>query len=102
MSARWSRWTRSSVLLLSLAVAVPACKSSSSEGAEPASSEPKSNQLPAIELRDGTPNLLLTWVDDKGDFHVVQKTADVPANGRSRVRVVLTDREDGTGKLVYV
>ncbi|MBK7579518.1 MAG: NrdH-redoxin [Myxococcales bacterium] len=45
---------------------------------------------------------MLTWIDDKGDFHVVQKVADVPEAGRSEVRVVNTTREEGTGKLVYV
>ncbi|HEY3234937.1 MAG TPA: glutaredoxin domain-containing protein [Polyangiaceae bacterium] len=59
-------------------------------------------QLPKLELRDDTSHLLLTWVDDKGDFHVVQKVPDVPAASRSKVRVVLTDREAGTGDLVYV
>ncbi|MEO7037227.1 MAG: glutaredoxin domain-containing protein [Polyangiaceae bacterium] len=63
---------------------------------------PQSNELPPLEIKDDTPNLLLTWVDDKGDFHVVQKPADVPKEGRDNVRVVVTTREEGTGKLVYV
>ncbi|RYZ06045.1 MAG: NrdH-redoxin [Myxococcales bacterium] len=45
---------------------------------------------------------MLTWVDDKGDFHVTQKPADVPTEGRAVVRVVVTTREEGTGSLVYV
>ncbi len=63
---------------------------------------PQSNELPPLEIKDDTPNLLLTWIDDKGDFHVVQKPADVPKEGRDNVRVVVTTREEGTGKLVYV
>jgi glutaredoxin len=61
-----------------------------------------SGELPRLELRDDTPNLLLTWVDDKGDFHVCQKVAEVPEAARTTVRVVVTDREAGTGQQVYV
>jgi glutaredoxin len=46
--------------------------------------------------------LLITWIDDKGDFHVVQKFADVPKEARDQVRVVSTTKEEGTGKLIYV
>jgi glutaredoxin len=63
---------------------------------------PESNELPKLELRDETPDLLLTWVDDKGDFHVVQNPKDVPDVGREQVRVVITTKEEGTGRLVYV
>jgi hypothetical protein len=63
---------------------------------------PPETDLPALELRDDTPKLLLTWVDEKGDFHVVQKIPDVPEAARGNVRVVVTDREAGTGQRVYV
>jgi len=63
---------------------------------------PTEIQLPPLKLEDGTSHLLLTWIDKKGDFHVVQKIGDVPAQGRAAVRVVETNREDGTGRLVYV
>ena len=63
---------------------------------------PKAADLPALEVKADTPNLLLTWIDDKGDFHVVQKPADVPTGGRATVRVVVTNREEGTGAQVYV
>lgn len=89
-------------LLLALAVLTSACHKKDSEDPDPSGTAPKSNDLPALELRDDTPNLLLTWVDDKGDFHVVQKPADVPKENRERVRVVVTTREEGTGKFVYV
>ncbi|MGH7270974.1 MAG: glutaredoxin domain-containing protein [Polyangiaceae bacterium] len=35
-----------------------------------------------------TEGLLLTWIDDKGDFHVETRVADVPMMGRDAVRVV--------------
>jgi glutaredoxin len=63
---------------------------------------PQATELPPLEIKDDTPNLLLTWIDEKGDFHVVQKPADVPKESRDRVRVVVTTKEEGTGKLVYV
>lgn len=56
----------------------------------------------SIELRDETPNLLLTWIDEQGDFHVVQTIAEVPEPARAQVRVVVTTRELGTGKTVLV
>ncbi|HET7544476.1 MAG TPA: glutaredoxin family protein [Polyangiaceae bacterium] len=89
--------------LLALCVALAGCR----KQATPAPSDetgavPKPTELPALEIKDDTADLLLTWIDDKGDFHVVQKPADVPKEGREQVRVVVTTREEGTGKLVYV
>jgi glutaredoxin len=63
---------------------------------------PKATQLPKLTLKDDTPNLLLTWVDDSGDFHVGQHVADVPPASRKQVRVVVTTSTDGTGEQVYV
>ena len=63
---------------------------------------PTTRSLPALELRDDTPDLLLTWIDEAGDFHVVSSIAEVPEPARERVRVVVATREEGTGQLVYV
>lgn len=63
---------------------------------------PTPNELPQLTLTDDTPDLLLTWIDAKGDFHVVTKTSEVPAEGREQVRVVVTTKEEGVGRLVYV
>lgn len=63
---------------------------------------PTSGELPPLELRDDTPDTLLTWVDDKGDFHVVTKPSEVPSGRREKVRVVVAGKEEGTGQLVYV
>jgi len=59
-------------------------------------------ELPALSIGEDTPNLLLTWIDEKGDMHVELRVADVPAAGRSLVRVVVSDREEGTKGLFYV
>jgi glutaredoxin len=82
---------------------VTACKRHDDAlGTKPASAAPKPSALPELSVKADTPNLLLTWIDDKGDFHVVQKPADVPLEGRKEVRVVVADKEAGTGELVYV
>jgi glutaredoxin len=89
-------------LLGALVLLVAACKKPSSDKPDDSGTTPKAAELPPLEVKADTPNLLLTWIDDKGDFHVVQKPADVPTEGRKTVRVVVTSREEGTGKLVYV
>jgi len=90
-------------LLVAVSLFAFGCRSAPKTDAEkPVTAEPKSNELPPISVKADTPNLLLTWVDEKGDFHVVQKPADVPPEGRKTVRVVVTDKEAGTRELVYV
>ena len=99
-----TRTSRVATVLI-LVTAFAGCRGSEQsapDGAQPASAAPVSNELPPISVKADTPNLLLTWIDEKGDFRVAQKPADVPAASRSQVRVVLTDREEGTGKLIYV
>lgn len=91
------------VATLFTVAAAPGCKGhGDASGTKPASAAPKASALPALSVKADTPNLLLTWIDDKGDFHVVQKPTDVPPEGRKSVRVVESDKEAGTGDLVYV
>jgi glutaredoxin len=90
-------------LTLALGLGLGACRKQTAPAqADETGATPQPSELPPIELKDDTANLLLTWIDDKGDFHVVQKPTDVPKEGRDNVRVVLTSHEEGTGKLVYV
>jgi glutaredoxin len=92
------------VLLASLALIAIGCscgKDQQRDG-DRTGAVPTTNQLPPLELKDDTANLLLTWIDETGDFHVVQKPSDVPDKGRAEVRVVVTTKEEGTGSLVYV
>jgi glutaredoxin len=65
-----------------------ACKRSR---ASPAS---ESQQAPVI--KEDTEGYLFTWIDDKGDFHVETRIADVPMMGRDAVRVVDPSREDSS------
>ena len=62
--------------------------------------KPVSQVLPSLELRDDTADLLITWVDEKGDHHVVLHPTDVPEHARENVRIVKSDL--GRGDLLYV
>jgi glutaredoxin len=84
---------------LALLAGAPACgKKKPDDGTAPVAP----GSLPPLSLRDDTPDLMLTWIDDRGDTHVVLHPAEVPASGRAPVRVVLADREAGTRDLFYV
>jgi glutaredoxin len=93
---------RAALVLLVAALSAAACKKPTTDNSKDSSTTPKASELPPLEVKADSPNLLLTWIDDKGDFHVVQKPADVPTEGRAKVRIVVTNREEGTGALVYV
>jgi glutaredoxin len=58
--------------------------------------------LPPLAITDDTPDLLLTWLDSRGDAHLVNKPTDVAPEGRDHVRVVVTTKEDGQKSLFYV
>jgi glutaredoxin len=90
------------LLLVAALALLMACGCSSCRRRSPEGTAPESTDLPALEVRDDTPDLLLTWIDAKGDFHVVQKPADVPVEGRDAVRVVVTSRDDGTADRFWV
>jgi glutaredoxin len=51
---------------------------------------------PPFAVKADSENLLLTWIDDKGDFHTEMKVADVPMMGRDAVRVVDPTKDEGT------
>jgi glutaredoxin len=87
------------LLVLALAFLV-SCKRRPPD--ELGAAEPGPTTLPALTLADDTPDLLLTWVDARGDAHIGKKPSDVPTEGRDQVRVVVTTREDGTRELFYV
>ena len=53
-----------------------------------------------LVVRDDSQGLLLTWIDEHGDFHVVESVTDVPLTGRDTVRVVDPNRETGEDFLV--
>lgn len=94
-------------LLVALGIIAIGCSKSPTASNETAPSEHREGAAAApspasFELKDDTPDLLLTWIDDQGDFHVVQTIAEVPEAGRAQVRVVVTTKEEGTGQTVLV
>jgi glutaredoxin len=90
---------RTTLRALVLIAALGGCShKATDDGTAPAAAR----SLPALTLKDDTPDLMLTWIDDKGETHVELRPQDVPVAGRSLVRVVLSDREDGTHDLFYV
>lgn len=58
------------------------------------------DELPALTLTDQTPDLLLTWIDERGGTHTGTSLAEVPQGSRSLVRVIT--KEAGHGNLFYV
>lgn len=79
--------------------AAAGCTHKKDDGTAPIAEQ---TSLPALTLRDDTPDLMLTWIDDKGETHVEVHPADVPAAGRAMVRVIVADREDGTKDTFYI
>jgi len=75
-------------IVLLAGAGVGACKRSH------ASEEAALAQEAAVVLRPESEGLLLTWIDDKGDFHVETRVADVPMTGRDVVRVVDPNRDE--------
>jgi hypothetical protein len=67
-------------MLFATAMAMQACHRSAARGSPAAGAS-----LPVVRPDGG--GLLLTWIDDKGDFHVETRVADVPLMGRDIVRV---------------
>lgn len=97
------RTRRVGALLLAAALlAGSGCHYKSHQQDKDDSATPKAAELPKLTVKPDSPNLLLTWIDEKGDFHVVDKPDAVPADARKTVRVVVTDKEAGTGEQVYV
>ncbi|WP_437875352.1 glutaredoxin domain-containing protein [Sorangium sp. So ce513] len=96
-----ARACRAAALLAIAAAALgpAACTEKRDDGTTPAQAPA---ELPPLELRDDTANLMLTWIDEKGDTHVELRPADVPAEGRSMVRAMLSDRTEGTRDVFYV
>jgi glutaredoxin len=80
------------------------CRGGASPGSasNPAPVAAPAEALPELQLTDETPELLLTWIGEEGDFHVAEAIAQVPEDRRSKVRVVRTDQAAGSGTTVYV
>jgi glutaredoxin len=85
------RWT---AIAIACALALAGCPKKGGIGADDGGSG-IGDEAPIV-VKPDSEGLLLTWIDDKGDFHVEQKVADVPMTGRDAVRVVDPNKDDGT------
>jgi glutaredoxin len=76
-----------------LAVALAAALAAGSAGCRKSEASP-APPAAAVVVRADSQGLLLTWIDDKGDFHVETRVDDVPMMGRDAVRVVDPAHDD--------
>ncbi len=90
--------------MLGLALGSLGCDRSAPGDAPPeasGSAAPAAGSGP-FSFGDDTAGLLLTWVDEQGDFHVTAKPSDVPESARKTVRVVLQNHPAGSPDTVFV
>lgn len=79
------------VCLLTAFAILPACKKKETPSADTASTLPR--------VTDTSTGLMLTWVDEKGEFRTEEKVSAVPSEARDVVRVrVLDGASAGEGK----
>ena len=99
-----SAWLRHGLLVIFLttsALGGAGCSRCSSPSTDDGTT-PTNEHLPPLVLKDDTPDVLLTWIDEAGEFHVVQHPADVPEKARDAVRVVTPKAGSGASSLLYV
>lgn len=94
----WFCWC----VAISAALGTVSCKRHASSGQAAAEALASATQLPPLVLRDDAKDLLLTWIDNAGDFHVVQTLTEVPTDAKERVRVVVTTNDAGNSDPVYI
>jgi len=91
---RWAAW------LLSILVATVATASGCAEERDDGTTPSPEATLPPLTLTDDTPELLLTWIDQRGGTATGVTLSDVPEASKSMVRVVT--RDAGHGAQFYV
>ena len=89
-----SRSVRFARLLLVVLLLCASCKKRDDAAVEIAP------ELPVVS--ETATNLLLTWIDDKGDFHVEEKASAVPAESRDSVKVQDSSRDALTGGRIFL
>jgi glutaredoxin len=102
LRAQWlreGRVVRASIFVVLLATCLTiflSCKHSNK------SSPITQSKEPAVQLTDSTPDLLLTWVDDQGEFHTAQSMSDIKEPNRAQVRVVFANKDSENPDQVLV
>jgi glutaredoxin len=94
--ARAAAWLLTAALRVGMGVTVAAAGAGALGACRHGRTEAVADDVPAVVVKADSEGLLLTWIDDKGDFHVEMKVSDVPMMGRDAVRVVDPNREEGT------
>lgn len=64
-----------------------ACRQKPKEAVQGVSGEPP------VELTDATKDVLLTWIDEGGDFHVTEAMSEIKDAAKEHVRVVFTTKD---------
>jgi glutaredoxin len=82
--------------LLALSVCAVACDKPGEEGTVPTTPE----KLAPLSLRDDSPDLLFTWIDEAGGTHTGVSISEIPKENRELVRIVTKDA--GHGGTFYV
>ena len=82
--------------LVALTLGAAGCDRATEEGTTPKAPE----KLPALTVRDDTPDLLFTWIDEEGGTHTSVSIKEIPNKHRELVRVVAKD--SGHGQMFYV
>jgi glutaredoxin len=89
---RIQRWIVGGAMVL-VAFGPAGCRPKGGGGAD-VHAEP--SEADSLVVKTDSTGLLLTWIDEKGDFHVETKVDDVPLVGRDAVRVLDPAKYDGT------
>lgn len=90
------RALRGPVFALCVAVGLPVGAASVAGCKRGEAAQKSGPSAPSLVVKDESEGLLLTWIDERGDFHVEQRVSDVPLVGRDTVRVVDPSNEEGT------
>lgn len=84
---------RLSVIVLAALLVVAGCRSKQTP-------KPEAVVIPVVT--EASTDLLFTWIDDNGEFHVEQKVADVPPTARDVVRVADPAKDPPTVDDIFV
>ena len=66
------------------------------------SSSTSSILAPGFELSKDSKDVLYTWVDGSGEFHIAESAQEIPAASRKMVRVIVNGKTPGTAQHVFV
>ncbi|MCH2109447.1 MAG: glutaredoxin family protein [Polyangiaceae bacterium] len=94
--------------LLCISVLLAACQASPSESqdiaapVEPKPSEGEAEPVILWRYEKDAAGFLLTFIDQKGEFHIAEQRSDVPDESRKLVRIIREDQAPGSEEFVYV